>query len=76
MSTYYDGPSYGLEDRQQARIVDVCHDCQGELYGGENVFLMDGKIMCQECFKDWLLKLLNNSPSILADLVGAQIKTV
>lgn len=76
MSTYYEGPTYGISDRQQAMAVDVCHKCQGELYGGENVFLMNGKTMCKECFKDWVLKFLDTSPNMLSDLLGVQMKIV
>lgn len=76
MSLYDEGPTYGIADPQQARPVDFCSDCQGELYGGENVFLMDGKTLCKDCFKAWLLELLDTSPDILALLVGTQMETI
>lgn len=76
MSAYYEGPTYGITDRQQARPADVCHQCQGELYSGEQVFLVDGDTLCKDCFKARLLDLLDTSPDILALLVGAQTETV
>ncbi len=76
MSLYDEGPTYGIPDSQQVPPVDFCDHCQGELYGGELVFLMDGKTLCKECFKDWVLDLLNTSPDILADMVGARAKMV
>lgn len=52
-----------------------CDGCQGELYAGEQVFRMDGKTLCRECFRDWVWKLLDTNPDILAGLVGAEMKT-
>lgn len=76
MSLWDEGPAYGIPDPQQAPPVDHCGKCQGELYGGEQVFCVDGKTMCKECFKDWLLDLLDTSPDLLADRVGAIFETV
>lgn len=76
MSLYDEGPTYGIADPQQAQPIDFCSDCQGEVYGGENIFLMDGKTLCKDCFKARLLELLDTSPDILALLVGAQMETI
>ena len=76
MSEYYEGPSYGIRDVQQDDPVAYCDKCQGELYGGEKVFYMNGKTFCEECFRDWLLELLNTTPSQLADMVGADMGTI
>lgn len=76
MSLNDEGHTYGISDPQQAPPVDFCSDCQGELYGGERVFLVDGKTLCKECFKDWVLDLFNVSPDILADMVGAEPETI
>lgn len=76
MRLYGEGPVYGIGDPQSVPPAAFCTECGGELYGGERVFVMDGETMCGECFKDWVLDLLDTSPAILADMVGARAETV
>lgn len=76
MSLFYEGPTYGIRDRQQDTQVGVCHKCQGELYAGELVFEVEGDTLCKDCFKEWVLFLLETSPDILALLLGGQAQTV
>lgn len=76
MSPYYDPPTYGIPDRQQAAPAAFCSKCQGELYPGDQVYHLDGKEVCFDCFKDWVLELLNVSPHLLADRLGVDISTL
>lgn len=71
MSTYYDGPTYGIRDMQQAAPADVCSECHGELYEGETAYLWDGETLCEDCFKSRVLALLRTSPGMIAHIFGA-----
>lgn len=75
MSIPHDGPTYCIQDLQQAQPAGVCHNCHGEFYDGEKVFLEDGKTLCKDCFKARIMELLDTSPDILASLMGAQMET-
>lgn len=72
MSEYYEGPSYGLRDRQQDPPAHICPECQGELFPGDSVYHMDGGDVCGECFEDWVRDLLATSPALLAHRLGIE----
>lgn len=52
----------------------ICDSCRAELFQGESFFGMDGKAMCSGCFRGWILDLLDTSPRMLAEMVGAHLE--
>lgn len=53
-----------------------CDCCQAVLTPGEAGYRMDGKLMCADCFRAWLLELLAVSPGILAGKLGLDSTTI
>lgn len=76
MSLYNEGPTYGIRDRQQDKPVELCGECDGELYSGDPVFCVNGKLLCKGCFLEWLKEQLENRPVMLADWVGAEARYI
>lgn len=76
MSEYYEGPSYGLRDRQRDKPCLFCPVCEAELFSGDRVYLINGRPVCIECFEDWVRELLAVSPHILADRLGVDVSNV
>lgn len=73
MSEYYEGPSYGLRDRQRDEPRLICPECQAELFSGCKTYHIHGRPVCAECFEDWVRDLLVTSPAILADRLGVDV---
>lgn len=76
MSEYYDGPSYGLRDRQRDKPRLICPECQAELFSGCKTYRINAQLCCSECFKDWVRDLLATSPPILADRLGVDVSNL
>ena len=76
MSEYFDGPSYGIRDRQQDKPSCICQECEAELFSGSKAYNLNGRLVCVECFKDWTRDLLDTSPQILADRLGVEVSTL
>lgn len=76
MSEYYEGPSYGIRDRQRDAPAHICPRCQGELFRGETIYTLNGEPICPECFKDWVHDLLDVSPGILAARLGIEVSSL
>lgn len=47
MSEYWDGPTYGIRDRQTARPVAYCLRCGGEIYRSDEYEYNEG--LCNAC---------------------------
>lgn len=73
MSEYYEGPTYGIRDRQRDKPSCICRECQAELFPGSKIYHLNGRPVCIECFRDWAYDLLGTSPDILADRLGVDV---
>ena len=51
-------------------------DCGHEIYKGEIKIWLDGKWLCQDCFEDLVMKMLNENPASLAEMMGGEIERV
>ena len=49
MSEYWDGPTYGIKDRQTAHPVAYCRRCGGEIYSHDEAEYNDG--LCNACWE-------------------------
>lgn len=76
MSEYYEGPTYGIRDRQRDKPAHICEECETELFPGEKTYHVNGRLVCVECFKDWAKDLLTTSPNIMADRLGVDVQTL
>ena len=63
-----------LGDPQQAEAVDRCaNGC--EIWGGEAVYLWDGRRLCPDCFEGAVSSWLKKAPKELADALGVEAVT-
>lgn len=76
MSEYYEGPAYGIRDRQRDKPSHICQECEAELFQGTSAYNVNGRLVCVECFKGWAKDLLETSPHILAHRLGIDIQTL
>lgn len=53
---YYDGPSYGIEDKQDKSYSPKCGVCGREFQFGDIWAIMNGQNICKDCFEDYLEK--------------------
>ena len=61
-------PEQRLEPPRPPEPDCICSACLGELYGDEEVYRFDGRILCGECLEDEIRKL---SIRELAEIVDA-----
>lgn len=40
-------------ERPQAQQVDTCSDCKEPIYEGDMYYDINGKIICEDCLKDY-----------------------
>lgn len=70
--SYFEGPTYGIRDRQADAAAFVCPQCGGELFPGDETYRVDGEAVCQGCFGDWVRELFDISPGVLADCLRVE----
>ena len=61
-------------DRQTQAPAALCGRCRGEVYRHELLFVLDGTELCPDCFRQRVLRLLEESPAQLALLLGAETR--
>ncbi len=61
-------PEQRLEPPRPPEPDCICSACLGELYGDEEVYRFDGRILCGDCLEDEIRKL---SIRELAELIDA-----
>lgn len=76
MSEYFDGPTYGIRDRQRDNPAYICPECEAEMFQGSKAYHLNGHLVCVECFKDWTRDLLDTSPAILAGRLGVDVEDI
>ena len=47
-----------------------CSQCQAEIYKGDNVYWLGGKLLCEECF----CLLVTRNPPLLANALGIEVE--
>lgn len=55
-----------LRDRQLEAPAAYCEKCRAEVYRSERRYFVDGKWVCEDCFKRHIFKALESSPQIVA----------
>jgi hypothetical protein len=43
-------------DRQEAPPAAYCDECGAEIYPGERIYVIDGFLVCRECFGEYAAK--------------------
>ena len=61
-------PEQRLEPPRPPEPDCICSVCLGELYGDEEVYLFDGRILCEDCLREEIKDL---SIRELAELIDA-----
>ena len=54
---YPDEPYFGRD----------CPQCDGEIKENSNVYELNGVEVCEACFKEWVIDLLDTNPEMVAD---------
>lgn len=59
-----------MNDRWKIAPEANCEFCCAEIYKGDRRYFFDGKWMCEECFKNNVIK----NPVLLANSLGVEVE--
>lgn len=65
-----------LRDSQGLEPGMNCPKCGGEVWPGEEMYRVDGKELCEDCFKGWFWDFWDTSPRRFALVLGCEAVTV
>lgn len=51
-----------------------CPECSGDL--GSEIYEIDGKWVCRECFKDWTIEKVREAPECVAKLLSVPTRSL
>lgn len=63
-----------LRDEQMEAPVCLCEKCQGEVYRGEKLIVVDGKRLCTDCFEEFIGDWVRRNPQGFARTFGYDIE--
>ena len=67
---YLDRFSQGLPDPQDAEVMAYCEGCGGEIYPGEDVYVVDGVILHAEW--DCLVQYIDPEVKTIEEALGVE----
>lgn len=65
-----------LRDPQDMPAALTCPKCGGEMWAGETMFEVDGRMVCKDCFEAWFQAFYNTSPALFADALGCRAEKI
>lgn len=57
----------------EERPVCQCGKCQGEVWHGEKMIVVDDKTVCTDCFEDMITTMARRNTAMLAELFGYDV---
>lgn len=68
---YYDGHSYGIEDKQSKPFSPVCSKCYKAFKYMEKMFSKNGTFMCTDCFREYVDTMTTDQ---IAEAMGIDVE--